>query len=206
MRGICLTAKAPRSGAFLLQCYQLKAMLDGMKSPLLKYFLVMVIIYSSAISAGLYKGLDEEGNVIYSDKPFENSELFTPPTLTIMDAPKVPPKKEVVEEEKVEETKYTKFSISAPVNDQTIWNEPNLMVSLKLTPDLNISEGHTTWLLMDGKPIVKNSQSLLLQIGRSDRGQHTLQAQVRNKKGKIIKQTKPVTVHIKNSVVKRQPR
>jgi hypothetical protein len=92
------------------------------------------------------------------------------------------------------------------VNDQTIWNEPNLMVSLKLTPDLNISEGHTTWLLMDGKPIVKNSQSLLLQIGRSDRGQHTLQAQVRNKKGKIIKQTKPVTVHIKNSVVKRQPR
>lgn len=177
-----------------------------MKTPLLKYFLVMAIIYSSAISAGLYKGLDEKGNVIYSDKPFENSEPFTPPSLTIVDAPKIPPKKEVVEEEKVEETKYTKFSISAPVNDQTIWNEPDLMVSLKLTPELNTSEGHTTWLLMDGKPIVKNSQSLLLQIGRSDRGQHTLQAQVRNKKGKVIKQTKPVTVHIKQTVVKRQPR
>lgn len=181
-------------------------MLDAMKTPLLKYLLVSVILYSSAINAGLYKGLDEEGNVIYADKPFENSEQFTPPPITIVDAPKVPPKEEVVEEEKAAETKYTSFSISAPVNDQTIWNEPDLMVSLKLTPALNTAEGHTTWLLMDGKPIVKNSQSLLMQIGRSDRGQHTLQAQVRNKKGKIIKRTKPVTVHIKHAVIKRQPR
>ena len=173
----------------------------------MKYLLIAIILYSSAISAGLYKGLDDEGNVTYSDKPFENSEKFTPPTITVVDAPKVPPKKEVVvEEEKAAETKYTKFSISAPKNDQTIWNEPNLMVSLKLSPDLNTSEGHTTWLLMDGKPIVKSSQGLLLQIGRSDRGQHTLQAQVRNKKGKILKRTKPVTVHIKNTVVQRQPR
>ena len=80
------------------------------------------------------------------------------------------------------------------------------MVSLKLSPTLSTTEGHTIWLLMDGKPIVKNSQSLLLQIGRSDRGQHSLQAQIRNKKGKVIKQTKAVTIHIKNSVVKRQPR
>jgi hypothetical protein len=79
------------------------------------------------------------------------------------------------------------------------------MVSLKLTPALNTAEGHTIWLLMDGEPIVKKSRSLLLQIGRSDRGQHTLQAQVRNKKGKIIKRTKPVTVHIKHAVIKRQP-
>lgn len=178
-----------------------------MKISLLKYFLLAFILHSSVISAGLYKGLDEEGNVTYSDKPFENSERFTPPALTIVDAPKVPPKKEVVEEEeKTQETKYTKFSISAPVNDQTIWNEPDLMVSLKLAPALSIAEGHTIWLLMDGKPIVKNSQSLLLQIGRSDRGQHTLQAQVRNKKGKIIKRSKAVTIHIKHSVIRKQPR
>ncbi|NNJ49392.1 MAG: hypothetical protein HKP22_03385 [Gammaproteobacteria bacterium] len=177
-----------------------------MRTPLFKYFLITAIFYASSISAGLYKGLDEEGNVIYSDKPFENSEQFTPPAITVVDPLKVPPKEEVVKEEKAAETKYTKFSISAPVNDQTIWNEPDLMVSLKLTPALSTEEGHTTWLLMDGKPIVKNSQSLLLQIGRSDRGQHTLQAQIRNKKGKIIKRTKPVTIHIKNTVVRRQAR
>lgn len=176
-----------------------------MKTLLFRYFMMTAILYSSAISAGLYKGLDEEGNVIYSDKPFKNSEQFTPPAITVVDPLKVPAKEEVVEEEQKAETKYTEFSISAPVNDQTIWNEPDLMVSLKLSPTLSTTEGHTIWLLMDGKPIVKNSQSLLLQIGRSDRGQHSLQAQIRNKKGKVIKQTKAVTIHIKNSVVRRQP-
>jgi len=60
--------------------------------------------------------------------------------------------------------------------------------------------------MMDGKPLVKKSRSLLLQIGRADRGEHTLQGQVRNEKGKIIKRTKSITVHIKNTVVQRRAR
>jgi len=177
-----------------------------MKNTLLKSLLIPALLYAFTASAGLYKGLDEEGNTIYSDKPFKNSEQFTPPAITVVDAPKVQPKKEEVVEEKTAETKYTKFSITAPKNNQTIWNVPDLTVSLQLTPALDTAAGHTTWLLMDGKPLVKKSQSLLMQIGRADRGQHTLQAQVRNKKGKIIKRTKVVTVHIKNTVVQRKAR
>ena len=178
-------------------------MLEHMKNTLFKSLLIPVALYAFTATAGLYKGLDEEGNVIYSDKPFENSQQFTPPAITVVDAPKAPPKKEEVVEEETAETKYTKFSITAPKNDQTIWNEPALAVSLQLNPALATAEGHNIWLMMDGKPLVKKSQSLLLQIGRADRGQHTLQAQVRNKKGKIIKRTKTITVHIKNTVVTR---
>ena len=181
-------------------------MLELMKKIFLKSLLIPALLYAFTVSAGLYKGLDEEGNVIYSDKPFENSQQFTPPAITVVDAPKVPPKKEEVAEEQTAETKYTKFSITAPKNNQTIWNVPDLTVALQLTPALDTAAGHTTWLLMDGKPLVKKSQSLLLQIGRADRGQHTLQAQVKNKKGKIIKRTKTITIHIKNTVVQRKAR
>jgi hypothetical protein len=195
-------------GAFLLQSSQSKAMLECMKNTFYKSLLILAVLFNAPAIAGLYKGLDEDGNVIYSDKPFDNSEQFTPPPLTIVDAPKVTPEEEpAAEEDKPAETKYTSFSIAAPKNEQTIWNEPDLMVALKLSPALSIAEGHTAWLLMDGKPLVKKSQSLLMQIGRSDRGEHTLQAQVRNKKGKILKSTRPITVYIKNTVVKRnQPR
>ncbi len=165
--------------------------------------LVIAALYSITAGAGLYKGLDEEGNIIYSDKPFNNSERFTPPAITVVDAPKIPPKKEAVVEEETAETRYTKFTITAPKNNQTIWNEPDLKVSLQITPDLDIAQGHTTWLLMDGKALVKNSKNLVLPIGRADRGEHSLQAQVRNKKGKIIKRSKKIIVHIKNSVVTR---
>ncbi len=172
-----------------------------MKKIFLKSLLIPALLYAFTASAGLYKGLDEEGNVVYSDKPFENSQQFTPPAITVLDAPKIPPKKEEVVEEETAETSYTKFKITAPKNDQTIWNNPDLIVSLQLTPALDTAAGHTTWLLMDGKPLIKKSRSLLLPIGRADRGEHSLQAQVRNKKGKIIKRTKKVTVHLMYTVV-----
>jgi Domain of unknown function (DUF4124) len=172
-----------------------------MKNTLLKSLLIPALLYAFTASAGLYKGLDEAGNVVYSDTPFENAEKITPPPITVVDAPKVKPKQEVVEEEKQAETKYTKFRINAPKNEQTIWNEPALTVSLQLSPALASAEGHNIWLMMDGKPLVKRSQSLSLQIGRADRGSHTLQAQVRNKKGKIIKRTKSIKVHIKHMVI-----
>jgi hypothetical protein len=171
-----------------------------MRNTLVKTILI-TLIFSFTAHAGLYKGLDESGNVIYSDTAFENAEIITPPAISVVDAPKVKPKQEVAEEEKPSETKYTKFTITAPKNDETIWNEPQLIVSLQLDPALAATDGHNIWLMMDGKPLVKKSQSLSLQIGRADRGSHILQAQVRNKKGKIIKTTKSITVHIKNTVV-----
>ncbi len=174
-----------------------------MEHSILKGILLTALIITFSASAELYKGLDEEGNVVYSDKPFNNSKQFTPPSLTIMDAPNVPVKKEADKEPEEKAFKYTHFSIAAPKNNEVIWNNPQLTVSLKVSPALNIKEGHTTWLIMDGKPLVKKSRSLLLRIGRADRGEHKLQAQIRDKKGKIIKRTKTITVHIKHAVVPR---
>ena len=173
---------------------------------LITIILLPTLLFSLTINAELYKGLDSEGNVIYSDTPFKNSEEYTAPAITVVDAPKVQAKEKVVEKEKPSEYKYTSFSISAPVNDETIWNATQLMVSMQLKPALNTEGGHSIWLMMDDKPMVKNSQSLAIPIGRSDRGSHTLQAQIRNNKGKIIKRTKSITVHIKNSVIQRQAR
>ena len=174
-----------------------------MKKTIFKSFLVPFLVYAVAANAGLYKGLDDEGNVVYSDKPFDNAQKFTPPSLTIMDAPKAEAKKEALEEEKPAEFKYTDFDIVSPKDNQTIWNEPDLGVSVQLKPALNTAEGHNIWLLMDGKPLVKNSQSMLLPIGRADRGAHQLQAQVRDKTGKIVVRTRTIIVHIKNTVVSR---
>lgn len=189
----------------LLRICVSNVMLENMKINIIKYLLLSTLLFSFTVDAELYKGLDDEGNVIYSDQPFDNSKKFTPPSLTIVDAPKVQPKEEVIEEEKTTVYKYTTFRIATPKNDETIWNAPQLVVSLKLKPALNIAEGDNIWLLMDGKPLVKNSRNLSLLIDRADRGAHQLKAQIRNKNGKIVKSTKTITVHIKNTVVRRVP-
>jgi len=128
--------------------------------------LTVLMILSFSSQAGLYKGLDAEGNVLYSDKPFENAEILTPPPLSVIDAPKIKPKPIAEKEAAVEnETKYTRFSISSPKHDQTIWNESQLVVTTQISPALNTALGHTTWLIMDGKVLVKKSQSTSLLIG-----------------------------------------
>jgi len=174
---------------------------------LIQRFLVLLITFTCSAHASLYKGLDEEGNVTYSDTPFENAEKMTPPPITVLDAPKkapaAAPKAEKEGSDKVVETTYKNFKISAPKNGQTIWNVPDLTVAVQMTPSLNTEQGHTVWLLMDGKILAKNSRSMLMQIGRADRGQHKLQAQIRNKKGKVINKSKSITIHIKNTVVTR---
>lgn len=171
-------------------------MLVVMKNTLLNSLLILTLIGSCSANAALYKGLDSEGNVVYSDKPFDDAEKFTPPPISVMDARKVDSEKEAATEEKPAEFKYTSFDIISPANNQTIRNDPDVTVSLKLKPGLNTEENHNIWMLVDGKPVVKNTQSLTVQLGRLDRGAHQLQAQIRNNEGAIIVRTRPTVVFI----------
>jgi len=60
------------------------AMLIHMKDILLNSLLLSVTLFAFTASAQLYKGLDEDGHVVYSDQPFENSEKFTPASLSVI--------------------------------------------------------------------------------------------------------------------------
>jgi hypothetical protein len=165
-------------------------MLAAMKNTLFNSLLIFTVIFSSAVHAALYKGLDDEGNVVYSDTPFDEAEKFTPPQISVMDIPKAGAGEKSVEEEKPAEFKYMQFDIVSPADKQTIRNEPELTVTLSLKPGLNQEQGDTIWLLLDGKPLIKNSQKLTFNLGRIERGAHKLQGQIRDKAGKIIVRTR----------------
>jgi hypothetical protein len=181
-------------------------MLVSMKNILLKSLLVSIIFFTTIADAQLYKGLDNEGNVVYSDQPFENAEKFTPASLSVIDTPKKAPEPSKVtkDEEEVKPFKYTDFDIASPKDNETIWDNPQLAVTLRLKPELNTEEEHSAWLLLDGKVIVKNSQTTTLQIGRLERGAHQLQAQVRDKAGKVVVRSRSIVVHIKNTTIQRK--
>ena len=172
-------------------------MLVVMKNIRLNSLLViMLVVGACAANAALYRGVDAEGNVVYSDRPFENAEEFTPPAISVVDTPESKAAKKAAEVEKPAEFKYTDFDIASPANKETIRNQPDVVVSLKLRPGLNSAESHSIWLLLDGKPVVKNSKSLSLSLGRLNRGAHKLQAQVRDESGKIVVRTRTVVVYI----------
>ena len=181
---------------FLLHGASSKVMLIGMKNTLLNSLLILALTHAYAASAGLYKGLDSEGNVIYSDMPFEDAEKFTPPPISVMDRSKVKADEKAADGEAPAEFKYTDFDITSPKNNETIRNQPFVKVTLQLKPGLNTEENHSIWFMLDGKPVIKNSQSLSLELARLERGAHKLQAQVRNKEGKIVVRTRTTVVFI----------
>lgn len=184
-----------------MQAAPSKAMLEDMKNTTLKILLIIVLgsVSAYAVNAGLYRGVDSEGNILYSDTPFKDSEKFTPPPISVMDAPKPVTEKKVVEDEQPAEFKYMEFDIESPVNEQTIRNDPDVKVSVKLVPALNTEAGHSIWLLLDGNPVMKNSPDTSFYIGRIERGAHKLQAQVRDTEGKAIVQTRTIVVYVHNT-------
>jgi hypothetical protein len=169
---------------------------------LLNSLLIFASFYASTASAELYKGLDADGNTVYSDTPFEDAEAFTPPPISVVDTPREAADKKDVEDKKPAEFKYMSFDIVSPTNNQTIRNEPDINVFLSLKPGLNTEENHVIWVLLDGKPVVKNAQDLSLQIGRLDRGAYNLQAQVRDADGKMVVQTRTIVIFVKQTSVR----
>ena len=170
-----------------------------MKNTILNIVAISLFVYVSVISASLYRGVDSEGKVVYSDTPFEDAEKYTPPPISVMDAPKAAAKQADVKEELPADFKYTKFDIESPGDEQTIRNDPDVKISLDLVPGLNTEAGHGIWLLMDGNVLVKNSAEASFYIGRIERGAHKLQAQVRDASGKVVARTRTNVVYIHNT-------
>ena len=183
-----------------------------MNKSITRCFLLVLLVAPCAANAGLYKGVSSKGEVVYSDIPFRNSEEFSAPPVAVVEMPDVILDKvisesaaiaEKAEKEKVQaqinkqvDTKYTEFRIVSPKNKQSIWNNPDLTVSMKIKPPLKTAKGHRIWLLLDGQVLVDNSTQLDIPTGRLERGEHKLQTQVRNSKGKLIMGSKPVVVYI----------
>jgi hypothetical protein len=166
------------------------------------------MIYTGITHAQFYKSVDEQGNIVYSDTPTPGAEQLTPPPISTVDTK--PILKESSEEAKnadpagTEEpakkppTIYTKFSIVTPKNNDTIWdNNGSVPVSLSLQPPLDIENGHSVWVYVDGTAMVKKSQSLTQPLSGLDRGTHKIRAEIRDQNRKTLKRTQNITLYMK---------
>lgn len=174
-------------------------MLVIMNSTLLSSLLVTALACTFSVSAALYKGLDSEGKVVFSDRPFKDAQKLELPPISVVSSSDSSSEKEVLAEEKAAVFQYMSFDIVSPINNQIIRTDSDISVSLNLRPGINTEKNHSIWLLVDGKAQISESQDLSLQLGRLNRGAHELQAQIRSPDGEIIVRTKTSVVYIRPS-------
>ena len=161
-------------------------------------FIAFVILHSS-VNAELFKWVDENGEVIYSDQP--------PPTANsqdeyLLDEKELPPLINTpalqnpigqTTAKSVEESQIQSVSITYPEHDTAVRsNDGTLNIQLAVSPELDQKSGETVVILMDGLEIYrgKDSQVTLLEV---DRGTHTLEAKMLSSNGQTISSAEPVT-------------
>ena len=153
------------------------------------------------VSAGVYKRVNPDGSVEFTDVPEEIGEkpIEVAPSSSYSPPPQPP---STAPEPAVKETEfsYESVSITGPANDATIRdNEGNISISVESTPGLR--KDHHYLLKMDGKPVGEGS-SRTFSLNNVDRGSHNFIVQILDQDKKVLIESKSVVVHLHRAFVK----
>ena len=147
---------------------------------------LLFLVYCGSLIAGtVYKTVDKDGNVIFSDQPSDDAEVIQLQELQTIPNPNIPrlPARNTREEPDPADY-YQALSFVSPTDDEGYRNNAgNLNVSLSLSPGLQ--RGHSVVIKMDGKELA-NGQSLSASVENVDRGTHSLTASVVDSRGKNL--------------------
>ena len=165
----------------------------------------LVIICFAAFSgiasaATLYRWVDEDGVVHYSDKAQPGAEVVELRSAQTFTAPPLPQRTRSQEEEE-EAASYDLFEIAEPVEDKVYWNiEGNLGSSLRLRPSLRA--GHSIYLYIDGRRIDGlSTRSLNMTVPEIFRGSHTMTASIADRNGNVVAESDAVTFHVRQTSI-----
>ena len=148
----------------------------------------------AALAGPVYRWVDENGVVHYSDQPHPNSQkvqvapVQTYKSTHINEAPTPP-----APESAAQGPAYTGCSIAQPQDNQEFPNLEQLRIVVFTNPGLR--PGDQVFVVMDGASLgVANGTEYLLNP--VERGTHTLQGIVKDGGGTLLCQTPPVTFSV----------
>lgn len=157
----------------------------------------LLVTYVSAET--VYKTVDIDGNIIFSDTPSEGAEQIEIRKSQTLDLP-APPSFESSSKRKQEKLViYSNLQIVNPQDDATIHsNEGKVTVNVEMEPAL--IEGHQLVLYLDGKKIASGN-STTFTLNNIDRGTHQISINVVNADNKPIKESAKISFHLRRKSV-----
>jgi Domain of unknown function (DUF4124) len=149
-----------------------------------------------AVAGTVYKWVDENGVVHYSDQPHPNAQkiqLQQAQTYKASAGPAAPPAPTVPAAPT--QTGYRGCAVVEPQADQSFANLDSLTVVVQTDPPLHA--GDQIFITYDGQPLNGNSATGgSFTISPVDRGTHTVQAVVRDSEGTVVCQAPGVTFNV----------
>jgi len=176
----------------------------GIGLTLVASLLVSALSMSTA-EAAVYKKIDADGNVSFSDVPDKSAQVVNvTPIATI---PAMSP--DLINKTlgttstpstAVDMSNYV-LTINSPAADQT-FNRAEDAFAANVTIKPELREGDKLVLLVDGKPSNAKQDKPTIQTAEMDRGSHQFEARVVSARGKILA-SKSVTFFVQQASVRR---
>lgn len=157
---------------------------------------------ATSATAGVYKRVNPDGSIEFTDKPEEIGEkpIVVPPPSSYSPPPAPKPAPPAAAS-KTAVVSYESLTITSPPNDTTIRdNEGKITITAGSKPGLQ--KGHRYKLLMDGKEAGKGPNNSF-EVKNVDRGSHSFTVQIIDENARVIVQSEPVTVHLHRASARR---
>ncbi|HEY3786738.1 MAG TPA: DUF4124 domain-containing protein [Steroidobacteraceae bacterium] len=153
---------------------------------------------ATAAATTVYKWVDDNGVVHYSDQPHENAqkvELKAPQTYSAPKINDVPSTAPASTRSAPQGPAYKSCQISAPTNDQMFMNTATVTAGVSLQPQPR--PGDQLVVTLDGQRVPGvPAEGGQFTISPVDRGTHSLQATVLDSRGLPVCQSQNVTFHV----------
>ena len=173
-------------------------------SLMMKYHYLLLSCAVLSAHADVYRRVDGNGNVTFSDQPHpqaEKIEIEILPSYTPVAIPEdVAPVGEEQQEDK--EVPNYKIEIVSPIDDETIRaNVGTVVINVSVTPTLDQDRSDQVVVKLDGQELGEPSSSSSFTLTNIERGTHTVQVSIIDKSKKVLKSSKTVTFHLQRIAI-----
>ncbi len=152
--------------------------------------------------AEIYRTVDKDGVVTYSDQPAIKAEVINLPPANISTSGTPSTLNNPAEKNTVSsKSSYQLFVISEPKDNATFQNAESIPVTVEIQPAL--IKGDMMQLIMDGMPILQKQAGLQFSIPKVigdktilARGAHALQVVLYNQNQQEIMRTQTITINV----------
>lgn len=169
---------------------------------------LFLLTLSTAAAAGIYKWVQPDGSIIYSDRPPVENALPAdlPPVQEIKVVPPASPASDTDSSEGSRRENssftYTSLEVTQPEDNGTLRDNSG-QVSVQISIDPSLQAEDTIAILLDGKEIGQG-KGTSMTISNVDRGRHTLQAVVKNAAGSPLKQSPAITFNLQRTSIQQR--
>lgn len=169
-------------------------------------FAFLLAITVTPLMAQVYKVVDKDGNVTFTDQPpVDGSKPIKLAPISVIEAPayETAPAATEGEGEAAEKEPsladmrraYRDFAIIAPQQEESVWKADG-PVAVAWNVSTALQQGMQVTLYLDGKVQGRTVQPMIPLSGL-DRGEHTVKAELRDSKNRIIATAPTITFFVR---------